>query len=249
MGAGWAFAGWRPQCSSSRRTRRTRCGVIGLCGPKFKPQCSSSRRTRRTVRLGPMCSTGAGRNAARRGGREEPRLQRRRHLPCPAAAAMQLVAEDEKNLVGVDAGEGAVPVAAMQLVAEDEKNVRRCLACRPMGIPPQCSSSRRTRRTAPAEAEAKTAGLAAMQLVAEDEKNPGSAWASPTRSSRRNAARRGGREEQLFGSNVATTPIWAAMQLVAEDEKNPKIRLDPRRRVEIAAMQLVAEDEKNLPPG
>ena len=209
-----------PQCSSSRRTRRTRphtqhihrgvpaamqlvaedeknLGSLFWLGIKwFKPQCSSSRRTRRTGgHLRPHRRWVTGRNAARRGGREE-------HIPASVYAR-------------------STNWAAMQLVAEDEKNVQQMKAAAEKLLTPQCSSSRRTRRTA--------------------RKLPRT---SPQPSSR-NAARRGGREEPLVNRMELAVESMAAMQLVAEDEKNLMPFFGDMPLVDIAAMQLVAEDEKN----
>ena len=62
--------------------------------------------------------------------------------------AMQLVAEDEKNYAYDRRTVGRADAPAMQLVAEDEKNMAKGLESQIAAIHPQCSSSRRTRRTA-----------------------------------------------------------------------------------------------------
>ena len=59
----------------------------------------------------------------------------------------------------------------MQLVAEDEKNDAQIMMRGQVSYVPQCSSSRRTRRTHRAGHRKQHPIRAAMQLVAEDEKN------------------------------------------------------------------------------
>ena len=60
---------------------------------------------------------------------------------------MQLVAEDEKNGTKCDDCRRDDQRAAMQLVAEDEKNASLISTAVKLEYVPQCSSSRRTRRT------------------------------------------------------------------------------------------------------
>ena len=263
---------------------------VGRYGPvqqhRHRPQCSSSRRTRRTsLVLASRCRPSFARNAARRGGREEP-CRAWGDRDRAGRPAMQLVAEDEKNTV-----KGTLPIAeyiipamqlvaedeknhhtqtgtrheplgpAMQLVAEDEKNLTGRLAAN-AGKTPQCSSSRRTRRTTPAARDLRRmvdpqcsssrrtrrtiaasmllhhAADPAMQLVAEDEKNAGFVRAAVSAGDPRNAARRGGREELVpdgFAVPDLTVARNAARRGGREEHTFQGLRKMPRKGTRNAA--------------
>ena len=260
-----------PQCSSSRRTRRT---------PNAGPRTIPNEERRNAARRGgreelarhhhrqpdQLC-----RNAARRGGREEPGVQRPERVGQCGEAAMQLVAEDEKNhviperlelidrpqcsssrrtrrtgrrswhphLPGVGRNaarrggreEPTAPdntldgdtCAAMQLVAEDEKNSDAAMSSVGSAISPQCSSSRRTRRTPlrfPPRWPPRRPRNAARRGGREEHREVCDAY---NNGATRNAARRGGREEPDQAGSGDGGRGAPAMQLVAEDEKNVKM--------------------------